>query len=381
MSDLTLRARCFLGAGIVAVVCGIQMGQSDFVRIGLVALAAPVLAWLLVRTGERRLTVRRNLDSLRVEASVTNLGRRTPPMLLEEGLPAALGTQRRFVVEALPSQATTTLRYLVRTRHRGRHEIGPARLHAHDPLGMVDLVQPLEGTQTLLVTPRTEALPAIALSGRWGGAGENRARELLGGGSPDVTIRDYRRGDDLRRIHWPSSARNDTLMVRREEQEWQLRCTLLLDDRRSSHRGRGRASTLELAVSAAASILRHLTARGYEVHLVTSEGPLAAPGVHDQLERLAVLGLSRRDQLELGWVHDAKQGGLLLAVLGGLDPGDRQRLAPLARVGDAAHAVVVDVDGTPAAQTTVDELAGGGWRAITFAPGDSLATAWQGLAP
>ena len=76
-----------------------------------------------------------------------------------------------------------------------------------DPLGMVDLDQVLASSASILVTPRTEPLPQIALTGRWAGAGDNRTRDLLGGGSPDVTIREYRLGDDLRRIHWPSSAR------------------------------------------------------------------------------------------------------------------------------------------------------------------------------
>ena len=41
--------------------------------------------------------------------------------------------------------------------------------------------------RAILVTPRTEPLPRIALTGRWAGAGDNRTRDLLGGGSPDVT--------------------------------------------------------------------------------------------------------------------------------------------------------------------------------------------------
>jgi uncharacterized protein (DUF58 family) len=69
---------------------------------------------------------------------------------------------------------------------------------------MVDLDQALPSTATILVTPRTEPLPAHRADGRWAGAGDNRTRDLLGGGSPDVTIREYRLGDDLRRIHWPT---------------------------------------------------------------------------------------------------------------------------------------------------------------------------------
>ena len=183
-----------------------------------------------------------------------------------------LGEPVRFVVEPLPPGGMTTLRYPVPTETRGRYPLGPMRVRVPDPLGMVALDQTLESTASILVTPRTEPLPRIPLTGRWAGAGDNRTRDLLGGGSPDVTTREYRLGDDLRRIHWPTSARVDQLMVRREEQEWQSRCTLLIDNRRISHRGYGARSSMETAVSAAASILRTLVAQDFDVRLVSATG-------------------------------------------------------------------------------------------------------------
>ena len=61
-------------------------------------------------------------------------------------------------------------------------------------------------------------------------------------------------------------------MVRREEQPWQSRATLFLDNRLRAHRGQGIASSLEAAVSAAASIAVHLSQRGFMVRLVTAAG-------------------------------------------------------------------------------------------------------------
>ena len=402
MRDLTLRGRCFLAAGIAAVLCGIQVGERDFVRMGLLAAVLPLVAWLLVRRTPRRVWVRRNLSSLRVEAGGTaqvevalgNDGRTTGRLLVEERLPDELGARRSFVVDPLPTGGRTTLGYLIRTSSRGRFPVGPVDVHVADSLGMVDLVQEVESRDTLLVTPRTVPLPPISLTGRWAGAGDNRARELLGGGAPDVTIREYRLGDDLRRIHWPSSARNDELMVRREEQEWQLRCTLLLDHRLVNHRGRGDDSSWEAAVSAAASVVQHLTAQGFEVRLVTADGAAAAPewhagtkglAVHEQLERLAVLRGSRQHTLATDWVDESQHGGLLVAVLGDLTDADRQVLGRMAVAGDAAYAVVLDVDTwsrtpTVAGRTTATaDLRRHGWRAATLARGGSLGATWQEL--
>ena len=400
MRNLTVRGRCFLAAGLAALVCGMQVGERDFVRIGLLAMAVPLLAWLLARRTNREVWVRRTLSELQVEAGGTavvtldvgNAGRRTGVLLVEETLPEALGETQRFVVDPLPTGERTTLTYRVRTENRGRYPLGPVHVHVVDPIGMVDLAHTNPSTASLLVTPRTEPLPRIPLAGRWAGTGDNRTRELLGAGSPDVTIREYRVGDDLRRIHWPSSARVDELMVRREEQQWQSRCTLLVDNRRIAHRGYGAGSSLETAARAAASIVRHLLAADFEVRLVSASEVSSAHGWHqgargatltEQLERLALMGLTREEQLSTAWVDDSHQGGMFLAVLGDLRDRDRALLGGLASAGASAHAVVLDVSAWDRSgrrePPATGYLRSAGWKAATLERGGSLAVAWQEL--
>lgn len=79
-------------------------------------------------------------------------------------------------------------------------------------------------------------------------------------------------GDDLRRVHWKSTARTGELMVRREEQPWESRATVVLDTRAAGHRGDGPTASFEWAVSAAASIAVHLRQAGYKLRLVTGSG-------------------------------------------------------------------------------------------------------------
>ncbi len=405
MRELTIRGRCFVAAGLAAIVSGVQVGERDFVQLGLLALFVPFGAWLVLRRTDRALWVRREIDSARVEVGTNTevvvqvgsaspvRGRRAGPLLLEEELPEGLGERPRFVVEELSAGEPTRLRYLIRAERRGRFPVGPMHVRVADPTGMVDLHQVLPSTTTLLVTPRTEPLPPLALTGRWSGAGEHRTRDLLGSGSPDVTIREYRLGDDLRRVHWPSSARTAQLMVRREEQQWQSRCTLLLDNRRRSHRGHAQHSSLETAVSAAASITRHLVSQDFDVRLVSATGDTSSHGWHQgargvdlprQLERLALMGLSRAEQFDTGWVDESQQGGMLLAVIGHLDIADREFLAGLAAAGAAAYAVVLDVDqwdrhGTGAPPAT-EWLRSHGWKATTLRRGEPLTPSWLELA-
>ncbi len=400
MRNLTVRGRCFLAAGAAAIICGVQIGERDFVRIGLLAMGVPVLAWLLLRRTEHNLWVRRNVSAIQVEAGevahveveIGNAGRRTGTLLLEEELSPVLRPHPRFVVEPMAPGATTLRHYRIQTENRGRYPVGPMHIKVADPLGMVDIDQVLPSSASILVTPRTEPLPQIPLTGRWSGAGDNRTRDLLGGGSPDVTIREYRLGDDLRRIHWPSSARAGELMVRREEQQWQSRCTLLIDNRRISHRGYGAQSSMETAVRATASIMRYLVARDFEVRLVTATGQSSSHGWHqgargvnlpEQLERLALMGMTRREQLSTSWIEDADHGGMLLAVLAHVDDADRDLLSGMAAAGDSAYAVVLDVstwDRTGRVEPPATAaLASGGWKATTLARDGSLAAAWVEL--
>ncbi len=398
MRELTVRGRSFLAAGVAAVICGVQVGERDFVRIGVLAALLPLLARVLLRRADDRVWVRRQLAAEQIEAggtvevelTVGNTGRRTSSLELVEEVPDLLDGDRTFPLGSLAAGGQTTMRYLLRPSRRGRYPLGPASLTTPDPLGMVDLRRVLPGSATLLVTPRTEPLPVTALTGRWAGAGEDRTRDLIGAGSPDVTIREYRLGDDLRRIHWPSSARVDGLMVRREEQQWQSRCTLLVDNRRIAHRGYGAGSSMETAVRATASILRHLLTQDFEVRLVSATrggtgAATAATGARDELERLALMGLSRSEQLHNEWVDETQHGGMLIAVLGHLNRADTEVLAGLAAAGAAAHAVVLDVsqwesrpDRSSGAAVT-GALGARGWKAATLGRNQSLVPAWLEL--
>ena len=404
MREVSVRGRCFLAAGLAAIVCGVQVGESDFVRIGLLAAAVPLLAWLLVRRTPRDVWVRRTLSTTQVEAGETaevrlDVGtaadQRTGLLLLEEQLPPELGEPQRFTLDPMAPGQQQGVRYLIRTPHRGRYPVGPVQVRVVDPTGMVEVRRTISSHGSLLVTPRTEQLPRVSLTGRWAGAGDDRTRDLVGSGSPDVTIRDYRLGDDLRRIHWPSSARTGELMVRREEQQWQARCTLLIDNRRIAHRGYGTASSMERAVGVAASISRALVDLDFDVRLVSAtdgpdarghlrhEGAHSAAGVAEQLERLALLGMTRNEHLATGWVDERQQGGMILAVLGHLQPGDRELLAGLASAGAAAYAVVLDVGtwerGARAEPAATPWLNTHGWRAATLTHDGSLPATWQEL--
>ena len=138
-------------------------------------------------------------------------------------------------------------------------------------------------------------------------------------------------GDDLRRVHWPSSARHDDLMVRQDEEPWHGRLTILLDTRAGQS-----PTAFEEMVSAAASIALANIARGDQVRLLTTGGHDVGwgTGSHHRdriLENLAVVEQSEHlGGQVLDRLTAAGAGGAVVALTadtGELDDGLLRRAA------------------------------------------------------
>lgn len=397
LSSLTLRGRAFLAAGITAVGCAIVLGQPALVRIGILVAALPLVAVLVVGRKRPEPRVARSLwpplmragETAHIDLVITSEDGRGA-LLVEDTLPYALGTRPRFVLHGLRSARRRgagwqrTLTYPVRSDLRGRYAVGPLSVRTIDPFGLVERHHTLGGTAEVLVTPHVLALPPIPLAGGWQGAGEHRPRAFASGSAEDTSVREYRRGDDLRRVHWRSSARIGELMVRREEQPWEAHATVLLDNRDRAHRGQGAASSFESAVIAAASIVVHLEEHGYAVQLVTATGPTAS-GAADALHQLGVVGLTPATTLDVVWSGDQARGGVVVAVLGSITDDDTASLRRIRHDAGAALGVVIDVEqwsptrvsgGADAASAPLLAL---GWRATGVGPRDRLDQAWRDL--
>ncbi|HEX4818372.1 MAG TPA: DUF58 domain-containing protein [Nonomuraea sp.] len=399
---LTSRGRSFLASGIAALLMAVFLGENDLFRIGVLVTALPLLAALVVARTRYRLSCARRLDPPRTEAggeatvtlrleNVTRLP--TGLLLVEDTVPYALGVRPRFVLDRVEPRGVREIDYRVRSDLRGRYTIGPLSIRIADPFGLVELTRSFTISDTLVVTPHVAALPHVRLSGEWTGGGDSRTRSVAAAGDDDVAPREYRQGDDLRRVHWRSTARHGELMVRREEQQWQSRGALLLDTRRHAHRGEGPRSSFETAVSAAASIGVHLAHEGLGLRLVTDQGAAHLPETGlswSLLDTLAVIRHSPARSLEMG-VSALRQGGgdgLIVAVLGALDADEARELARLRHSGITGVAVLLDVSSWDGGDARAEEdhqaaqtvLAGYGWRIVRLPAGTSIASVWQDAA-
>ncbi|MGK5632523.1 DUF58 domain-containing protein, partial [Streptomyces sp. URMC 123] len=442
LTGLTTRGRSFLAAGLAAAACSYVLGQADLLRVGLLLAVLPlVCVAVLYRTrfsvsGERALSPARVPAGAeaRVRLRVHNVSRLpTGLLMVQDRVPYVLGPRPRFVLDRLEPGGHREVSYRVRSDLRGRYPLGPLQLRLTDPFGMCELTRGFSSYDTLIVVPRVVPLPAIRLAGEGAGYGDGRQRAPALAGEDDVIPRGYRHGDDLRRVHWRSTARYGELMVRREEQPHRARCTVLLDTRRIAYPGSGPDCAFEWAVTAAASAAAHMLERGFSVRLLTDTGssvpgPEGFTGGFDGgfagagglsggftggftgatseaadaagllLDTLAVVEQS--EDTGLSRAYDALRGGgegLLVAFLGELDEEQAAVLGRMRRRGGGAIAFVLDASGrtrTGAGGTGAETMAGSGardagfgrrlrllreagWTVVPFAPGDALPELWR----
>jgi uncharacterized protein (DUF58 family) len=221
-------------------------------------------------------------------------------------------------------------------------------------------------------------------------------RNAAASGEDDVSIREYRRGDDLRRVHWRSTAHRGELMVRRDEQPRQMKASIVLDTRIDGHRGEGPTSSFEWAVSAAASVAVSLAGQRYSVRLLFDEHPepwttpFSADSGSQLLDRFAVIQAGASGQLigAATALAEADGEGLMVAVLGEVDTDLATVLARLGRQGSRGIALLLrttEWEVLPSRQAVELEaeraqvaaiLTSGGWSATECEPTDDPASAW-----
>ncbi|MFC4561453.1 DUF58 domain-containing protein [Nocardiopsis mangrovi] len=393
----TARGVGFLCAGPAVIGAGLVIGERDLVGLGVLVLLLPVLSLLTVAGGPRSVAHSRALQPARVAAGsdarvlvrVANSAALAPigGLLAEDTLPYTLGEQPRFTIGYLRPRGVRDLTYRVRTHVRGRYAVGPLLLSFTDPLGCVCLRREVGTPTSLLVTPPVVPLADAPLPGGAAEGGDSTARTMSAGGQDDPIPRAYRHGDDLRRVHWRSTARHGELMVRREEHQWSDRSVVLLDGRARAHAGTGAEASLETAVSAAASIALHLSGRGQEVRLLTDENEIAAPRGSGLLDALAMArpsdGTGLHGAAELLAAAPVTGRGRLVAVLGAVGAADIEALGRArAGRGHDCTAVLCRTAAWPspdAARAAAETLSAAGWLVAEVGSARDLADAWARL--
>jgi uncharacterized protein (DUF58 family) len=244
----TRRGWGLLASGAVLAGGGLGLGYLAPGALGALAFPTVALAMALARP-PRATRVHRRVTNARVRAgeSVTVIiemdGTETGRVTAAERVTASAGA---FVLPLGRTRAQ--MRYELSAQRRGTLEVGPLSLVRTDPLGLVQATRRADDeTMRLLVHPRHHeltVLPAAGAGGRDTSSAATRATEGAFAG-----LREHAPGDDVRQIHWRTSARRGRLMVREHADSTRPGVTVLLDDRH------GPAELDDLAEAAASIVL------------------------------------------------------------------------------------------------------------------------------
>jgi hypothetical protein len=385
-----------VGMWVAGRALGVDVLWTAAVALGVVVLTAVV--W--VATTATRLETARRVVPARlfhgavatVEVRIRN-GGHLPTSLLaaRDVVPAGLPADTRFVLPPLRPGGVSRLRYAVPGTRRGVYDIGPTEVQVRDPFGVAARAVRHGGTDRLVVYPPIHRLASgLPLRGLAGSGGSSHPHP--GANADEVaTVREYVHGDELRKVHWASTAHRGQLMVRQDEAPQRPDAAVVLDLRQGAHVGAGADASLETAASAAASVTYHLAEHGFDAALLTGpvqSQPRPLPW-EAALERIAGFGLEPDVDLASLWGQLATgvgHSGLLVAVV---CVPDASMLRAMVRAGRGAAvkvALLVDADAHgrgprrgPEPGPTARALGAAGWRVTVLGPADDIGRRWREL--
>ena len=231
-------------AVVALLIAGRLFGLPELYALAVAAAAAAGGALLYVRYYPWAVESLRDVrppqvaagGSSRVELSVRNTHARRSPVLSARD-PFDNGRRwARFHIAPLEPGELVRAAYRLPTAERGIFPLGPLEIGVTDPFALAERVIPAAPLATLTVFPRVDELRPLP-QGRSANPSGVSSKPAVGAGGEDFyALRSYEVGDDLRRVHWASTARKDELMIRQDEMPWQARVTVLADLRAASTR-------------------------------------------------------------------------------------------------------------------------------------------------
>lgn len=364
----------------VAAVGGRLLGVRELFMVGAALLALVVAATAYVWLRRFDVRARRTLiparmpvgETCRVEMSLTNDDRIASPVLTLRD-----GSRWRVLVSPLAPGETVLAGYEVPGRRRGIVPVGPLRVRLGDPFGVAGRSSRILDTSPLTVHPRPEDVIAPPdAAGSPVVAGPRQLAPSPAAGTDFHALRPYVEGDDLRRVHWPTSARTDQLVVRQDEAPQVRQTVVALDLRRHVHD----TATLEAVVSAAASVARVSGEDDGLVRLLTTgdvDTGMSGGDAHFDsiLDHLATLGSDSRAVLD-GLVSSVAEAGVTSAVVlttTALSDDDVHAIARLRAHCPQVVTVLFDRQGDdrrPVPRPAVDWI-------VRVPPGSAFRTAWN----
>ncbi len=276
---LTTRGQALAASGGALALGAFLSGAIELYGLAVACLVLVTVAWVRLRTASWNVAVTRTVvptrfpsgTSSRVELVAINAASKASPEAEGRDPLGTSGRAARFNIASMRPGEVRRTTYHLPPLKRGVYELGPLSLLVSDPFGLAETEQLSAGEATLVVHPRFEVLPYGTLPSA-NRPSLGRARRT-GGPDPDsFLLRRYVPGDDLRRVHWPTTARVGELTLRQDEPRGDDLVVVVADLRRSGTARPAVDEAFEAVLESAATICSGWIRSGSEVRLLTSAG-------------------------------------------------------------------------------------------------------------
>jgi uncharacterized protein (DUF58 family) len=343
-----------LFVGIGASGAGTALGVAEATTTGLLMLALWIVAavHVIIRCGLRpTVSVQRLIagdshlpfvgDDLTIDTLVVGHRRSGIGEITEvavDDLSVRRGARSvRMAVRPLRRGEHASVSYRVTLRERGTLRFLTSSWRRQDPLGLFRWTFQLGEPSEITVGPAVIDLGADGVRFIEALRPQGGTRRKVGTDPFELReLRPYVTGDDLRRVHWASSARRNELIVREPETITALRTLplrILVDARTSEHRG-----TLELALSVAASVIV-IAESPLLITIATDEEVREHTTADSALEALASVPRERATRKRAfrpsPTVSDPAADAAEIAIVGSRSPARRARGRAILMAGSA----------------------------------------------
>lgn len=399
---VTWRAGTALLLFALAVSFGYALDRIEYFVIASLCLLLPLVALAYVRLRRPKLEIVRLFSPpvvavggvVQVTVRIINrAGTPTTPLAWDDVIPWSEphGTREQGPI-GVGARRAVTATYDLHPPRRGLYAIGPFVAEHEDPFGFAVSTIAAGRPDRLVVVPAISVLGDGGPSLSDGEGSAQLVQRKVAGNDDDLTTREYRVGDALRRVHWRASARHGELMVRQEEHRSHPDARILVDTRRDGYpdattdsgmswSAEWSSESFEWVVRMTASLGLHLESAGFRVAIEETARPQieaigerweAGRRAEEFLTSLAGVQLLDRRADDLAAIPVSEGSGPVFAILGDPDDATVDWLTKRRRGGEAGYAFLVE-----ARPGVIERLRDAGWACVDLEVFDDPADAWR----
>lgn len=266
----TLKSAMLIDAGVILLLLGLVFHNHQAIVLALTLLSFVIIVGY--KTVNVRLDAQRTVSTdksfeggiVDVRLRIKNLGRKIEFLEIMDDLPPTMEIVggSNYLLITLNRGEEFVMKYRFKCHLRGHYSLGPVRLRSRPLFGMFYTEETIDVLSPVTVLPRIEDLSGIVIKAKYPKIfpGALTTRQV-GPGTEFYSIREYVRGDELKKVNWKAYARTGRIMVNEYDRENVSDVMIVLDSRETEGVGTVLENPLAHGARAAATLANYFLQR------------------------------------------------------------------------------------------------------------------------